>query len=331
MTSIHRKIVYAIFAGIFLISFSLMLFYGKETFYVEKEAASKQVYDYHIALITEEVGNEYWSVIEKGAMKEAVRQNVYLEYVGPRQTDNEEKLETMDRMISAKVDGIIIQGLPGERFKELIRKAVDRDIEVITVDADVPESERKIYVGTDNYKAGMLAGKALIERTEGKQYVGIVTGLFDSVNLQQRVEGFKDAIRDDDRIALIDVKESAITEIGAAQATYSLLKENPQINALFGTSALDGIGMVQGVQEAGGNQRPFIISFDTLPQTISLIEQGSIAATISQYPEEMGRKAVEQMLVLMQRKPYEPIQHTGTGIVTKEEIINGEIIQLPQE
>lgn len=327
MTNLQRQFLYALFTGVFVASFFLMLFYGKETFYVEKKAASQQVYDYHIALITEEVGNDYWNVIEKGAMKEAVKQNVYLEYVGPRQTDTEEKLETMDRMISAKVDGIIVQGLPGKRFKELVHKAADRNIEVITVDADVPESARKVYVGTDNYKAGQLAGEVLVEQTEGKQYVGIVTGLFDSVNLQARVEGFKDTIEKEDRIELVDIKESGITEIGAAQATYSLMKENPQITALFGSSALDGVGMVQGVEETGRNQRPFIIAFDTLPQTISLIEQGMIDATISQYPEEMGRKAVEQMMALLKWQPYQSIQHTDTGIVTKEEIINGEIIQ----
>lgn len=104
MTKMQRTSLYISFAVIFLISFFLMLFYGKETFYIEKEAVSRQVYDYHIALVTEEVGNDYWSIIEKGATKEAASQRVYLEYVGPRQTDVEEKLETMDRMISAKVD-----------------------------------------------------------------------------------------------------------------------------------------------------------------------------------------------------------------------------------
>lgn len=40
MTKMQRTFLYISFAVVFLISFFLMLFYGKETFYIEKEAIS---------------------------------------------------------------------------------------------------------------------------------------------------------------------------------------------------------------------------------------------------------------------------------------------------
>ncbi|SDM22179.1 sugar-binding protein [Sediminibacillus halophilus] len=327
MKKLPKSILFTIVLAIFLTSFLLMLYYGKETFYVEKQISSQQLYDYHFALITEEVGNDYWRQIENGAKEEAAKHNVYLEYIGPRKSDNEEKLQTFDRMISSKVDGIITQGMPGERFKALVHKAVERGIEVITVDTDVPQSERQLYVGTDNYKAGFSAGQAVIKDTEGEIKVGAVVGMYDALNQQERLQGFKEAIAETDRIELVDVLESNITEIGAAEATYSLLKQHPQINALIGMSALDGLGIVQGIEEIHLGQTPYVLSFDILPQTLEMIDQGKIAATVTQYPTEMGKQAVSRMVDLQHGRKVEPLQYTGTEIIRAKDINNGEIIR----
>ncbi len=111
-------------------------------------------------------------------------------------------------MISAKVDGIIIQGVEGKQFVDLVFKGVERGIPIITVDTDVKSSVRKAYVGTDNYYAGQLAGRTIIENTIGEQYVGIVTGRFDAINQQERIEGFKDAIKSTDRIQIVGGKKN---------------------------------------------------------------------------------------------------------------------------
>ncbi|WP_077624737.1 sugar-binding protein [Sediminibacillus massiliensis] len=327
MNNLPKKTMYTLGAVIFLVSLFLMLYYGKETFYMENQtASSQQIYDYHFALITEEVGNEYWRLIENGAKEEAGKHNVYLEYVGPRKSDKEEKLHTIDRMISSKVDGIITQGIPGEAFKELVHKAVERGIDVITVDTDVPDSDRQVYVGTDNYQAGFLAGKALLNDTSGVVNVGIVTGSLDALNQQERIAGFKDALQMADRVRLVDIEESNITEIGAAQAAYSLLKDHPDINALFGTSALDGVGIVQGIEEIHLPEHPYIVGFDILPQTVELIEQGKIDATITQFPMEMGRLSVRYMIDLQQEKVIPTLQNTETSIIRNQDIKNGEVI-----
>ncbi len=303
-----------------------MIYYGKETFYVENQVRNQLEYDYHFVLITEEVGNDYWRLIESGAREQAVANNVYLEYIGPEQANIEDRLNTFDRMIAANVDGIFIQGLPGERFISLLKKADDQGIPVVTVDADVPGSARDFYIGTDNYQAGSLAGKTIIEQTTGEINVGIVIGSAEGLNQQLRLKGFNDAIASVDRIQLSAISESSISEIGAAQATYDLLKNNPEINAMFGMSALDGIGIVQGVEEMNLANYPFIVSFDILPETLSLIEQDKIVATIAQYPNQIGRSAIELMLDLKDMQPVDQLNFTDSGVLQKEDIKNGGII-----
>lgn len=315
-----KLFIYIIGGLLFICSFSGMIYYGYKTFYIEEEAIASQEYAYHFALISEEADNEYWRMIEQGASKFAAEHNIYLEYVAPQKADNDQLLKLLDRMISARVDGIITQGVEGRRFVDLALKGLDRRIPIITIDTDVKSSARKAYVGTDNFQAGQLAGKAIIENTTGEQYVGIVTGRFEAINQQERIAGFEAAVESIDRIHIVEVQESNITQIGAAQATYSLLKEYPEINALIGTSALDGIGIVEGLHEIVPNKNVYITAFDILPETLKLIEEGKIDATIAQYPEEMGYKAMEVMVELQNHDLLDNQFFTETKIIEKREI-----------
>lgn len=315
-----KPLIYFTSGLFFLISFSGMIYYGYKTFYIEKSVAVSEDYTHHFVLIAEEVENEYWKLIEQGAVEAAAENSIYLEYVGPPKADNDQLLKLLDRMISVKVDGIITQGVEGETFADLVFKGVERGIPIVTIDTDVPRSVRKAYVGTDNFYAGQLAGKAIIDNTVGEQYVGIVTGRYDAINQQERIEGFKDAVKASDRIHIVGSKESNITRIGAAQATYSLLKEQPSITALVGMSALDGIGMVEGLREIAPNKNVYITAFDVLPSTLDLIRSGEIDTTIAQYPKEMGYEAIEVMIELQKNDVLENEVFTRTKIIGKQDV-----------
>ncbi|WP_246202507.1 sugar-binding protein [Virgibacillus doumboii] len=315
-----RLLVYTLSGVIFCICFIGMLIYGYKTFFIETEKVESRDYTYHFALIAEEADNEYWRLIEEGAEKVAAKHDIYLEYLAPTRANNDKLLKLLDRMISAKVDGIIVQGVQGERFVDLVHKAVERGIPIVTVDTDVPASERKAYVGTDNFEAGKLAGKTVIENTTGEKYVGIVTGRYNAINQQQRLEGFKEAIKGISRIHIVDTEESNITSIGAAQATYSLLKQHPSINMFLGTSALDGIGIVDGIQEIAPNEAFTIISFDLLPETLQLIREGDIDATIAQYPKKMGEESVNVLIELQEHDVLENEIYTGTKVIEKDDL-----------
>ncbi|WP_077328631.1 sugar-binding protein [Virgibacillus siamensis] len=315
-----RLFLYTLCGVIFCISFIGMIIYGYKTFFIETKKVTSEDYQYHFALIAEEADNAYWRMIEKGAKKAAAEHDIYLEYLAPTRADNDNLLKLLDRMISAKVDGIIVQGVEGERFVDLVHKGVERGIPIITVDTDVPESERKAYVGTDNFQAGKLAGKALIKKTSGKQHVGVVLGRFNAINQKLRLQGFQEVINEHSRIHIVAMKESNISSIGAAQAAYDLLKEFPSINTFVGMSALDGIGITDGIQEIAPDRNFTIIAFDLIPETLALIRDGKINATVAQYPERMGTKAVNVLIELQEHDLLDNEKYTGTKVIEKGDL-----------
>ncbi|MBD1382888.1 sugar-binding protein [Metabacillus arenae] len=312
------KILFFILLGC---SVCVMLFFGKETFHIQAKHEAAQIdYRYHFVLIPEEVDNEYWRLVESGARDAAEKYNIYLEYLGPFQADMDEHIKTFDLAIASMVDGIMTQGISELEFTPLINKAIEKEIPVVTVDTDAPLSRRRVYIGTDNYYAGFLAGEAFLIDTKGEQYVGVITGRLDASHQKLRVEGFKDAVKNEERIHLIETRESHITKLGAVEAAYEMVKEFPEINAFYGTSALDGAGIAQVMKRLNKVDETYLMAFDTLPETIELIQEGTIDATVVQHPYLMGFEAVETLVNLKQGKNMDKVQHTETTIVRKKDL-----------
>ncbi|MGG1675621.1 sugar-binding protein [Neobacillus sp. NRS-1170] len=306
----------------FLVSCSFASFYGYKvvTHDLPKEEKTVEKYNYHFVLVSQELDNEYWRLVEKGARAAAKQYGVLLEYAGPKQANIEDHVKTIEMSAASKVDGIMTQGLSDQQFTPLINRVVSKGIPVITVDTDAANSLRLAYIGTDNYFSGFLAGKALIQDTKGQANVAIITGSFYANHMQQRVKGFQDAVKGEKGIHIITVEESEISRVKAAEKANQILQDHPEVNAFFGTSALDGIEIAHVVEKYKKQDQIYIIAFDTLPETLDYIRKGTIKATVVQEPYEMGYKAVKMMIDLREGKTVPPIVHTDTRILRKGDL-----------
>ncbi|QHE51752.1 sugar-binding protein [Pontibacillus sp. HMF3514] len=323
----YERLIYIILAG------GMLLFGGISVFYYMKalqnnvridQVHSQEKEDFHFVLIPQETDNDYWRLVEKGAREAEEALGVSVEYNGPKKTSVSEHIEWIEKAVAAKVDGIITQGLDEKTFAPVINQAIDKGIPVITIDTDAASSERSAYVGTDNYQAGFLAGQALIKDTGGEANVGIITGSFEARNMQLRVQGFRDAVKNAPGVKILDVKASNITRIQAAEKADEMLSTYSDMDAFFGTSALDSYGIASTVQQRGRTNGVYIIAFDTLPETIELIRNGIIDATVVQKPYKMGYESVRLLTQIGNGKTVEPIHHTGTDILRRDDLTRKE-------
>ncbi|MFC4321469.1 sugar-binding protein [Litchfieldia salsa] len=315
------KLIFLTGIILFLFTFSIAVYFSQRMNNYGETSVNSKIpnYKYHFVLVPEEVDNDYWRLVEKGAQEAARKNHVLLEYVGPKQGNIDEHLKTLEKAAASNVDGIITQSLNEEEFPPLIDSLIDQGIPVVTIDTDSENSKRISYIGTNNYYSGFIAGTKLIEDTKGEVNVAIITGNFHSSNQSLRVDGFKEAVKHEERIKIVAIEESKISQIRAAEKAYQILNEYPQVNAFFGTSALDGIGIAQIVQQLNRDYI-YIIGFDTLKETIEYIKDGVINATVSQQPFEMGYQSVELMVQLLEGKKVPEINYTDTLIIQKEDL-----------
>ncbi|MBB5355354.1 ribose transport system substrate-binding protein [Anoxybacillus mongoliensis] len=276
----------------------------------------------HVILISQEFDNPYWRKIEQGAKEAGKQYDVNIEYIGPLRTSIEEQVKLLEKAIASRVDGIIVQNLKDEAFTPLIDKAISRNIPVITIDADAPKSRRIAYVGTNNFEAGRLLGQAVVSRVEGKQEIGVIIGTDTSENQRLRLQGFLSVITEYPRLKVVSVASSNISRIQASIQAEQMLRKQPNISVMVGTSALDAIGIRMAIKNLHREDIQ-IFGFDDVEETMEAIKEGDIVATVVQKPYDMGYSAVKLMADHLSGKQIDKEHFTATGVIDYQNIQQG--------
>lgn len=255
----------------------------------------------HIMLISQELNNPYWRMVGQGAADAAAETGIVLQYIAPLRIDVEEQAILLEKAIASKVDAILIQGVHGLSYSQLIDKAVDQGIPVITVDADSPDSKRITYVGTDNLESGRVLGELVTKYKSSDAKIGVIMGSNLAVNQMLRLEGFRSVISAHKGLEIVDIRNSNISRIEAAQRAIEMLDMHPELDTMVGLSALDAVGILQGLKNIGRSDIA-IFSFDGLEETKEAIARGEIIATVAQKPYVMGYYALSLAQQVIQGK-----------------------------
>ena len=308
----YIKVIMVITIVILFCSSNLYFLYLLRDKKVEKEPIKPK-----IVLISHIKTNPYWGYIREGAERAAKERGAIIEFLGPTTASTEEGLKLFEMATSAKVSGIITYVQEEGKYKKKINSAMEKGIPVVTIDSDEEDSNRISYVGTDNVLAGQVAGAEMINQIGKEGNVAIVIGGKDVKNQKERVEGFTNYLTSNSNLKIVDQDSSDAMLLEAEIITRKILNRNDKVNALFCTSALDGIGAAKAIQELNDKGKVKIVCFDDLEDTLNNIKNELVAATVVQKSDEMGYKAVNVIMDKLEKKPK-----SSSKLLTDVYIIN---------
>jgi ribose transport system substrate-binding protein len=300
-----------------IISFVLVYFYLTSS---GSERPSNTVVSKRILLVSQVYQNPYWQIVKKGAEDAAMNRGCAIEYAGPQTPSINESLNIINMGIATSIDGIITYVQEEKKYIPLINKASRNGISVITIDADSKDSQRIAYVGTNNIRAGYAAGKQLADITKSKSYIGIIMAGETTASEIERVRGFKEYIADNNGMKIISVEASNSDIIQAEIVAKKMIQKFPKLNAIYCTGSVDGIGAARAVMNTHNKEKIKIVCFDNLPETIKLIEEDVIQASIVQKPYQMGYYSVSLMMDKLEGKEITKEYLTGIVVVTKSNL-----------
>jgi ribose transport system substrate-binding protein len=264
-----------------------------------KEAAAPEegaaLPEFRVVVIGKSV-HPYWSNVEKGVRAAAKTLNLKDEqavFFVPPTEDVAKQIETMETYIAQKVTGIAVAPSDPNALEPVMKKAVDAGIIVTTLDTPpVENSVSLVYIGTDNYTAGTVAGEQMKFLLPEGGKVGIGRGSDTALNALQRTDGFLEAIKDTEITALepVNDKEDAAR---ALELANSVISANPELAGAFGVYAYNGPAWATAIKEANGVDKIKLVSFDATTDIINGIKEGVIDATVAQREFDMGYKSVE--------------------------------------
>ena len=260
------------------------------------------------ALVPKSIGHPYWEGVRKGMDEAAARLGVEAVFQGPPEASIEEQLKVIESLMAQGYDGIGISPNDPDAVKEIIKRAMAKGVAVVTFDSDSPESERLLYIGTDNREGGRVGGRAMIkilgakkaEEASEKLPVQVIGGKPGAWNLKERMDGFAEGVQGTN-ISLVEVQYNQESPDAALQVAESVLTQHPDLRGFFGSNAFGGPGAALAIK--GGVQRGkfkkgqvHVVAFDTTEDILDFIDEGVIDCSLAQNTREMGRVSIEKLV-----------------------------------
>jgi ribose transport system substrate-binding protein len=238
----------------------------------------------------------YWSNVELGVKAAGkalgLAEDQVIFFVPPKEDVNAQ-IQTMETYIAQGATGIAIAPSDPNALEPVMKKAADAGIIVTTLDTPPVEgSVSKVYIGTDNFTAGMMAGEAMTTLLPDGGLVGIGRGSDTALNALQRTDGFLKAIEGSGITTLepLNDKEDSAT---ALQLANSAISAHPDMAGAFGVYAYNGPAWATAIKEADKVGVIKLVSFDATTDIINGIKECVIQGTIAQREYDMGYKSVE--------------------------------------
>jgi ribose transport system substrate-binding protein len=218
-------------------------------------------------------------------------------------------------------------------MKADIDAAVAAGIPVITIDSDSPASKRLLFIGTNNYQAGVMGGQVAAKQLQGKGNVVVFT-MPGQTNLAERLNGYKVAFGEHPGIKILEVVDIKGDPRIAFDTTQAIIeKRRDQVNGFICLEALAGKEVAE-VLDRNKVSGKTVVAMDTDEGTLNWVQKGVIAATIAQKPFTMAYYGLKMLDELHHhppptldenwaKDPFSPLPtfvDTGATLVTKENV-----------
>jgi len=259
-----------------------------------------------------------------GAQEAATALGVKYQWVVPQNTQGATQVKIVEDLISRNVSGIAISVNEPKSVEGIIKQAMDAGIKVVTFDSDSANSGRSLYIGTINKQAGVTMGNSMAEALGGKGKIAIVTGQLGASNLNERIDGVKEALAAFPDIEIVATEGTEDDLAKAVSVTEALLRGNPDLSGIFGMSQVGGPAVAKVLAQKEFADRKGVIkvfAFDDLPDTIQGVKDGYINGIMVQRPVTMGRLAVESLVAQIKGEAGELADiDTGVTVVNADNL-----------
>ena len=276
----------------------------------------------------------YWKTMDTGFHNAAALYGVTAQLRGPDDFNLNAELDEFKKAVAAKPAGIMVSVPDNNTFRSAINDAIEAGIPVVTVDSDAPTTARLFFIGTDNLEAGHLGGRRLAEKMHGKGNVVFFTNA-GQPNLEERLKGYQDIISTHPQMKIaevFDIKGDAGAAFDQAEK-YMGRSGADKVDGFVCLEASSGKNVAEVLKRHSASDRT-LIAMDVDPDTLNLIRDGNVEATVSQKPFTMGYIGLKLLDEIhhFQPKPfrtnygvdtfsrYPVFIDTGTALVDKSNV-----------
>ncbi|MCB1496804.1 MAG: substrate-binding domain-containing protein [Bauldia sp.] len=232
----------------------------------------------------------------KGLKAAADELGVKVRVAGPTAFDLAAFIATVDQVCAQSPAGVSVVGWDPS-LTEPVNNCLANGVPTVTDDADLPDSDRLSFIGTDWGAIGVAQAKAMIENLPDGGKVALLS-IINADNMIAARKGFKAYLdaKAPGKFEVVAEEDDAADSAQAAAKTAALLAAYPDLAGIAGFDAESGAGIVSALREGG--KQPGDIVVTAMEQSVDFyntVKEGYVQAIIVQNRELFTYYAIKML------------------------------------
>jgi ribose transport system substrate-binding protein len=278
-----------------------------------------------VALVLKTLNHPFFVDMRRGAQEAADRLGVTLQVqAAEREIDVDKQMQIVENMLQTGIDVLAITPSGSREIVSALVKASKANVPIVIVDTRLDAKaaaaagvKPQTFIGSDNYEGGKLAGEYVVSSTGGKARVGILEGIPGHETGDSRLRGFRDAVAKAPGITIVASQPANWERDQGFNVFQNMLQAHRDIDTVFAASDLMALGAIEAIAAAGRTGKIRVVGFDALDDAKKAVEAGTMAATVAQFPYDMGKAAVESAVKILAGEKLPPDIMVKLEMVTK--------------
>jgi ribose transport system substrate-binding protein len=179
--------------------------------------------------------------------------------------DATEQVKVVEGLIEQQVNGIMIFPTDPVALRGVVDKAVAKGITVAFINGSKENTKCAFQAGTDNNALGKICGEKIIKLMGGKGKLVLQTGVIGMSALDDRVRGFRDALKGSN-IQEVAFQANDDNMEKSVEMLNTYLSAHPEVNGYFVTGGW-----------------PFFSPPEALPELVKFRQRGGIFGIVDTF------------------------------------------------
>jgi simple sugar transport system substrate-binding protein len=216
-------------------------------------------------------------------------------FIGPSDGNADGQINELRTLISqAKADAIALSSVSNDALKPVIADAYNAGIPLISYSTSNTGSKQLGFIGTDVAAGGTMEGAELTKLLGGKGGTVVTFSVApEAAWSNTRFEALKAALPSN--VTLLKPVNTGAEPAQMYTAIQNAMTAHRDAVAIASLDCCSFGAAAKWVNENAGANKPYVVGFDAIQQTIDYIKSGVVSFAISQQPKKLVFEAVKML------------------------------------
>ncbi len=277
-------------------------------------------------------GNPYWNTLAAGIEETAKERRIRVTvFQSQSESSIEEQLNTCYTLIQKRPKVLSVAAANTASGIQCLKAAQKENIIVGDIDSSIPAEEAAkqgvkidFSVGSDNLAIGREAGKYALTRSTAKSgKILILEGAPGNTNGKQRVDGFRDTLREAGFEKNIVASISADWDrLKAMNITRDVWQRFPDLTFVYAANDMMALGAVEALKPNTNAPKIEVLGIDGTLDGRKAVLNGELVGTVAQLPYLVGKRTVELAVEAAEYRLTQSRVTTDSPLLTRETLLD---------